>query len=335
MTSLALRPVRDDDAPGIIGVVSACWDEYPGCVTDIDGEAPELRALASYLADRQGAGWIAEADGALAGLIACWPLAGEAWEVGKMYLAASARGTGTGAALLDAAEAHARAQGAAELALWSDTRFTRAHAFYEKCGFLRRGPIRALHDKSNSIEFGYAKPLRGVAVRVLDASAAASAVLPLADILVACVAGGAAVSFLPPLGRDDARAFWQRAATAVATGRRLLVAGWVDGVLAGTVTVDIDMPPNQPHRAEVQKLLVHPIARRRGLGRALMQAAADAAAGAGRSLLTLDTKAGDPGESLYRAQGFTECGRIPGFALNPDGTAHDTILFYKHLAIGA
>lgn len=331
MTDVLLRAARDEDADGIISVVSGCWGEYPGCVTDIDGEAPELRALASHLAARGGAGWVAEMAGAVGGLVACWPLEDDAWEVGKMYVDATLRGTGAATALLRAAEEHAREHGATALKLWSDTRFNRAHAFYEKHGFLRAGPIRSLDDRSHSIEFGYAKPLRGVAVRALDAAAAGSAVRPLAALLVACVDAGASISFLPPMPRDIARAFWERAATAVATGRRLLLVAWHEGRLAGTVTLDLDTPANQPHRAEVQKLMVHPSARRHGIATALMAAAHEAAATAGRTLLTLDTRAGDAAEALYRALGYVEAGRIPDYALSADGTTHDTVLFWKWL----
>ncbi len=247
-----------------------------------------------------------------------------------MYVATAARGGDAASRLLDAATDFARDAGAAELHLWSDTRFLRAHAFYEKHGFVRSGPIRALGDRSNSIEFGYAKPLSGLVVRVLDVAAAGSAERGLAEILAACVDTGASVSFLPPLSEDTARAFWRRAAAAVATGRRVLVAAWLDGALAGVVMLDCDMPPNQPHRAEVQKLLVHPDARRRGVARALMLAAEMAAREAGRTLLTLDTGS-NAAEALYQALGYIEVGRIPGFALLGDGTRCATALFYKLL----
>ncbi len=283
------------------------------------------------MAGAGGAAWAAEVDGAVAGLVACWPHADGAFEVGKMYVAADARGSGAAAALLDAATRFARDAGGGELRLWSDTRFVRAHAFYEKHGFVRVGPIRALGDRSNSVEFGYAKPLSGVVVRVLDVAAAGSAEPALAEILVACVASGASVSFLPPLSRDVARAFWHRAAAAVAARRRIVLAAWVEGQLAGVVTLDCDTPQNQPHRAEVQKLLVHPDARRRGVARALMRAAEAAARDAGRTLLTLDTGS-DAAAALYRALGYVEAGRIPGYALlDRDGTACETVLFYKRL----
>ena len=172
---------------------------------------------------------------------------------------------GLAPALLATAEAHARAAGATRLVLWSDTRFDRAHRFYEKRSYVRHGPIRVLHDISNSLEFGYAKPVAGI--EVLDAAAAASAERRLAEILCACVDAGASVSYLPPLAPDVARGFWKRMAADVAAGTRILLAAW-DDASVGTVMLEFASSPNQPHRAEVQKLLVHPAARRRGMARA-------------------------------------------------------------------
>ena len=325
----AVRPGRDDDAPGFIALVAACWAEYPGCVMDLDGEVPELRALASYYASQGGALWTAEADGAVVGMVATRPLGGGAWEICKMYVAATRRGAGTAQALIDVAERHARAHGATAMKLWSDTRFDRAHRFYEKHSYVRHGPVRVLNDRSNSIEFAYAKPLAGVAVQRLDAAAAASAERRLALVLKDCVDSGASVSYLPPLDPATARAFWRRAATEVAAGARVVLAAWADGELVGTVQLDLGTPPNQPHRADLAKLLVMGRARRRGIARRLMTEAEAAARESGRSLLVLDTRAGDPAETLYRALGWTEAGRIPGYALDPDGTPRETVFFYQ------
>jgi GNAT superfamily N-acetyltransferase len=180
---VSLRPGRDDDAAGFIDLIAGCWAEYPGCVMDLDGEVPELRALASYYAGLGGALWVGEAGGAIAGMVATRPLGEGAWEICKMYVARAQRGTGLAQALLDAAERHARDASGTTMKLWSDTRFERAHRFYEKHSYVRAGPIRALNDVSNSIEFAYAKPLAGVAVRRLDAAAAASAEVRLAAVL--------------------------------------------------------------------------------------------------------------------------------------------------------
>ncbi len=326
---ITLRPARDNDAPGFIALIGACWSEYPGCILDVDREVPELRALASHFADRGGQLWTAERGGAVIGMVGVLPGA-EAWEVSRMCVAAAARGTGLAAQLLALAEDHARGAGARRMVLWSDTRFLRAHAFYEKHGYLRAGGLQAKDDLSRSINAGFAKPLAGVAVQVLDVAAAESAERRLAAILVGCVNTGASVSFLPPLAIDPAVAFWHGVTRSVGAGGTILLVAWRDGVLAGTVQVGLDTPPNQPHRAEIRKLLVAPEARRGGVARALMQAAEQAAHDAERTLLTLDTRAGDAAEPLYRALGWTEAGRIPGYALDGTGAAHDTVLFYRN-----
>jgi GNAT superfamily N-acetyltransferase len=346
--AVRIRPGEDADAEQLIGLIGACWALYPGIRMDVDGEMPELRMLATYYAHAGGALWVAEDGGTAVGMAATRPhdavssaasaaathVAGSsvlsiAWEICRVYVHPSHHGTGLGHALLAAAEGHAIAAGTARLVLWSDTRFDRAHRFYEKLSYVRAGPIRVLRDISHSLEFAYAKPRDGI--ELLDAAAAASAERRLSDILIGCVAGGASISFLPPLAPETARAFWKRTTTEIAAGRQRLLCGWVGGVLAGTVTLDLGTPPNQPHRAEVQKLLVHPDARRHGLARALMQRAELEAARAGRSLLTLDTRAGDAAEHLYRAMGWQEAGRIPGYALNADGTLGDTVFFWKHV----
>jgi GNAT superfamily N-acetyltransferase len=325
-----IREGRDSDAAGFIALIGACWAEYPGCVMDVDGEVPELRALASYFADRGGKLWAAERDGRVAGMVGTRPIEDGGWEICRMYLAASARGTGLAQRLLDTAEAHAKAAGAERLVLWSDTRFDRAHRFYEKQSYVRQGAIRALGDLSNSLEFRYAKPACGLVVEALDAAAAASAERRLSEILIGCVDAGASVYFLPPLAMAVACGFWRKVATGVARGERVLLAAWLDGTLLGTAQLGLDMPENQPHRADVVKVLVHPAARRAGIGRALMQRIEAEAQSHGRRLLVLDT-AGDAGEKLYRATGWQEAGTIPGFALDGHGRELATIFFWKRV----
>ncbi len=122
---------------------------------DLDGENPELRAFASYCAGQGGAFWVAERDGIM-GTVAAVP-APDAWEIKRLYVAQAERGTGLAQALLGVAGAYAAGRGAARLELWSDTRFARAHRFYEKMGYARFGEARALGDASRSVEFGYAK----------------------------------------------------------------------------------------------------------------------------------------------------------------------------------
>lgn len=327
-----LRSGRDEDAEGFVALIGACWAEYPGCVLDVDGEVPELRTLATHFARQGGALWAAERDGQVVGMVGTRPLnSDEAWEICRMYVAAGEHGSGLAGRLLDTAEAHARAAGAARLVLWTDTRFDRAHRFYEKRSYVRQGAIRILDDASKSLEFRYAKPARGLVVEALDAAAAASAERRLAEILIACVHGGASVSFLPPLLPEVARDFWRGVAADVAAGRKLLLAAWRDGVLVGTAQLVLDMPQNQPHRADVAKVLIDPAARRRGIGRALMRRVEQAAQRLGRRLLVLDTPAGDAGEALCRSMGWQEVGAIPGFALDGHGAEHATIFFWKRV----
>ncbi len=128
-----IRPGRDDDAPGFIALIGACWGEYPGVEVDVPAEVPEIHALASHVAGQGGALWTVEQDGRVVGMTATYP-DGAAWTLSRVYLDAGLRGTGLGQRLLRLAEDHARNGGADRLVLWSDVLFTRAHAFYEKHG---------------------------------------------------------------------------------------------------------------------------------------------------------------------------------------------------------
>jgi GNAT superfamily N-acetyltransferase len=325
-----IRPGRDTDGPAFIALIWACWSAYPGIKMDVDREMPSLRALATFYIGEHGALWAAEAEGRVVGMIATKPVDAATWEICQVYVDPVRHGSGLGHALLDRAERHAITAGAQRLELWSDTRFDRAHRFYEKRSYVRHGPVRVLHDISNSLEFGYAKPVNGL--ESLDIAAATSAETRLADILIACVEAGASVSFLPPLSREKAKAFWHRAANDAGTGKRVLLAAWRDGTMVGTGMLDLATPENQPHRAEIQKILVHPSARRSGLGHQIMRTLEQSAAARGRTLLTLDTRAGDAGEALYRAEGWHEAGRIPGYAIDAGGTPHDTLFFWKRLS---
>lgn len=330
--SAAIRPGRDEDEAAYIRLIGEAWAEYPGCVFDVDAELPELHALATWFAGLSGAVWVAEDEGAILGMIGVVPDADGAWEIRKLYVDRAARGTGLAQRLLATAEAHAAARGARELFLWTDTRFTRAHRFYEAQSFVRDGPLRTLADLSNSIEYRYAKPLGRCAVRALDAAGAASAVRRLSEVLVACVADGAAIGFLHTPTRARAEAFWQAAAARVAGGRAMQFAAWSGGVLAGSVTLALDLPENQPHRGGIENMMVHPAFRRRGLGRALLRAAEEAARAAGRRLLVLDTREGDAAEALCRAAGWTAAGRIADYALSTDGSPHAAVLYVRSLA---
>jgi ribosomal protein S18 acetylase RimI-like enzyme len=153
----------------------------------------------------------------------------------------------------------------------------------------------------------------------------------LARLLVDAVEAGASVSFLAPLTFETAEAWWRQSTLTAAPRACYLVARDAEGI-AASVQFHPAWPPNQPHRAEIAKLLVHRRARRKGLGRMLMDAAEARARSAGFTLLTLDTKRGDAAEALYRAAGWVCVGTIPGYALNSDGTPCDTVIFYKELS---
>lgn len=153
----------------------------------------------------------------------------------------------------------------------------------------------------------------------------------LAQLLIDCVDGGASVSFMHPLPMADALAFWRSVADGVAKGERALLVTEDARGIVGTVQVLLDMPPNQPHRGDVLKMLVHRRARRQGLGAALMQAAEEAARGSGKTLLVLDTASAEA-ERLYARLGWVRSGVIPGYALLPHGGLCDTTYFYRVLA---
>jgi len=153
----------------------------------------------------------------------------------------------------------------------------------------------------------------------------------LTDLLIDCVEGGASVSFMHPLTRDRAVAFWQRVAQAVAAGQRvLLVAEDAQGI-CGTVQLIFDLPENQPHRADLAKMLVHRRVRRRGLATALLGAAETVARECGKTLLVLDAVTGGDAARLYERLRWVRVGDIPGYALMPRGSLCSTTFFYRDL----
>ncbi|MGY6704819.1 GNAT family N-acetyltransferase [Roseinatronobacter sp.] len=155
----------------------------------------------------------------------------------------------------------------------------------------------------------------------------------LCRVLIDSVREGAAISFMATLTLAEAERFWRNdVRAAVQRGGRQLFGVLADSRLVGTVQLITGMPPNQPHRAEISKMIVHPESRRLGLGKALMTAAIDAARRADKVLVTLDTRTGDVSEALYRSVGFEQAGVIPDFAFDPDGQArHATTYMYRYL----
>jgi GNAT superfamily N-acetyltransferase len=178
-----------------------------------------------------------------------------------------------------------------------------------------------------SFEIQHWRPTLGALDRELDM---------LADVLRAVVYDGAGVSFVVPFTHADARTFWRdKVLPGVRAGTRRVLVARVDGQIVGTVQVDFGLPPNQQHRGEVTKLLVHPSARRRGIARALMIALEDVVRVEGRTLLTLDTWTGSAAELLYQSLGYVTVGVIPRFArgsLTPQ--LEPATFMYKELAGG-
>ena len=152
----------------------------------------------------------------------------------------------------------------------------------------------------------------------------------LANVLIDCVEGGASVSFMHPLTRDRAVAFWRRVAQGVAAGERAVLIAEDARGLCGTVQLVLDQPENQPHRADLSKMLVHRRTRRQGLGAALMRAAEATARECGKTLLVLDTASAEA-ERLYERQGWVRVGVIPGYALLPQGGLCGTTVYYRNL----
>jgi GNAT superfamily N-acetyltransferase len=165
----------------------------------------------------------------------------------------------------------------------------------------------------------------------LDAPVADSALDQLAAVLVDCVEGGASVSFMAPFSHDQARAFFRKVAGSVAAGDTVLLAAELNGRIVGTVQLGLDTPPNQPHRADVKKMLVHRAARGRGIGAALMAEVEQEARRRGRWLLVLDTVPNENGHRLYLRAGWTQTGLVPDYAMFPDGRLCDTAIMWKRL----
>ena len=155
----------------------------------------------------------------------------------------------------------------------------------------------------------------------------------LADLLIDCVEGGASVSFMSPLDPEKASAFWHRVTDAVVEGKRALIVAEDPCGVIGTVQLILDLPENQPHRADLSKMLVHRRARRRGVGAAVLRAAEELAVELGKTILVLDTANGDA-ERLYVRQGWVRVGVVRDYALLPGGGFCDTTFYYRRLGPG-
>lgn len=166
-------------------------------------------------------------------------------------------------------------------------------------------------------------------------SASQETLAMLTDLLVETVAAGGSVSFMHPLAAEAARAFWETSLAAAARGERIVLGAWDGEALVGTVTLLLDCPPNQPHRAEIAKLMTSVEYRGRGVGTRLMRAAERLAAEKGRALLVLDTATEEGASGLYEKLGFTLTGEIPDYALKPHGGLTGTLIYWKRIGIAS
>lgn len=169
-------------------------------------------------------------------------------------------------------------------------------------------------------------------IRILSAAEARAAIPDLCETLSDCINGGASLGFMLPFEPKDAVGYWNDIADAVEKGGIILAVAEVEGRVAGTVQVGLASKPNQPHRGDLMKLLVHRSARGLGLSRKLMEAVEAEAARRGRTLLVLDTATGSDAEKIYPRLGWERVGVIPDYALWPQGGFCDTTLFYKRVA---
>ncbi|RWP47864.1 GNAT family N-acetyltransferase [Mesorhizobium sp.] len=171
--------------------------------------------------------------------------------------------------------------------------------------------------------------MSSIEIKALTQAAGAQAML--VDMLIETVATGGSVSFMHPLAPEAAGAFWTRSLMAAARGERAVLGAWDGKALVGTVTLLLDCPPNQPHRAEIAKLMTRVDHRGKGVATRLMRAAESLAVEKGRTLLVLDTAAEEGASGLYERLGFTLAGEIPDYALKPHGGLTSTLIYWKRI----
>jgi len=153
----------------------------------------------------------------------------------------------------------------------------------------------------------------------------------LSEILVETVAEGGSVSFMHPLPLEAAAEFWRSALAAAQRGEKIVLGAFDGETLVGTITLQLSLPPNQPHRAEIAKMMTRPSHRRRGVASALLGAAEQLAIENGRILLVLDTAVDEGASWLYEGAGYQLAGIIPDYALKPHGGLTGTMIYWKRL----
>lgn len=273
--------------------------------------------------------WIAEIDDVAAAF--AMATRGDR-NVFAMFVRPGYEGRGLGRALMAEAEAWLFAHGDDDIWLTTDRDpAIRAHGFYRRLGWRDDGV-----DAHGEVRYVKRAPARADAdaalvVESIDLDAGMTHLDGLAALLVACVDDGASIGFHRPMAHAEAIAFWRASLAGVADGSRILYVARVGARLIGTASLALAALPNSRHRAEVQKLMVLPSWRGRGVGRVLMRTLEAAAREASRTLLVLDTREGDPSQTLYESMGWVEVGRIPDFARDERGRPETTVVYYRIL----
>lgn len=331
-------PFAASHQQGVIDlIVGIQRNEFGLAITAAD--QPDLADISGYY--RQGAGnfWVAVAGGdeggnPVVGTIALREFAPGQGALRKMFVAQTHRGpAGVAAGLLSALLDWARNHGMSTITLGTTDRFLAAHRFYAKHGFVPVS-VDALPEgfpRMSVDSLFFTKELSPVRVTLQDVADVEARVDEYIRLLRACVDDGASIGFLPPLSEREARDFWARVVNMLRAGEAWLWSADLDGRLAGTVQLHAASSANGRHRGEVAKLMVHPSARRQGIGRALMLALESHALAEGRTTLVLDTRAGDPSERLYASLGYQRVGEIPRYARSASGRLDSTAFFYKLL----
>jgi len=328
--SIEIVPYTDEHRAGVSDlIVGIQRDEYGLAITAAD--QPDLADIPGFYQIGAGNFWVALAEGRVVGTLGLREFAPGQGALRKMFVAPAYRGSvGVAGRLLVTLLDSARAQGLSAITLGTTERFLAAHRFYEKNGFaaIPEHALPAGFPRMSVDTRFYALSL-AAAIRSFTAADILTRLAEFGALLVRCVADGASIGFLPPLAPAVAEAYWREVAAAAQAGQSLVWGALLEGRLVGSVQLALEGRANGTHRAEVAKLMVDPVVRRRGIGSALMRALEAEALARSRTTLVLDTRAGDPSEALYRSLGYQRLGEIPCYARSADGALHATAIHYK------
>jgi GNAT superfamily N-acetyltransferase len=320
--SIHVADPDDADARALLGELSDTLQAITGDSGRSSFSAADVRGAGSRFVVARDAAGRAVGCGALR------PLQPGVAELKRMYAQPGSRGVGL--AVLAYLEAAARELGYREI--WLETRAVnqRALAFYARHGYRRIENFGRYAGNAAAVCLG--KSWATTTIKELDAAQAEARLGELAEVLRDCVEGGASVGFMLPLAAGRPEAFWRRVAKAVAAGERhLFVAEDDAGRICGTLSLVVDMPDNQPHRADVSKMLVHRRARRQGIAERLLRALEAKAHELGRTTLVLDTVTGSEASRVYERLGWRKAGDVPSYALMPDGQPCSTTYYFRVL----